>query len=469
MDELTKEIDSQIFPEKSALPLEDQTQVFFNLPLNFILLFSKIEKMNVLDLRVPIIEEINKEVMKIKVDIKTSNIKFPATIKNLIKFNQFKHHVTEEGLQGVIEAYKIVAKNEEKEDIETDEATEKIATDSFKDLPPEDTEVVSPVIEDIPEETHINVELFSAKDIISFKAEHQHSKSEVIEKFIQKKIGLKQVRHKTLAKCDNLFKGIETLYQNFPHFAEIIEYLEDYCHLQKSGDGVFYIPPTLLIGGAGVGKTFFTHDLAKLVSTHFELISMESMTAAWVMVGSSSSWTSASPGKVFNTLIDKEYLNPIFVLDEIDKCMSGNYPPENTLLPLLEQFTAQSFKDECIPLKIDASNIIWFATANEEKSISVPLKNRFNMFNVPEPNKEQQKALISNIYKKILSNNSWGHNFDNNLSGNSIDYLANQMTSGDRDLRKIITTACAKAIRANRKDIRPEDFNIVKNPRVMGF
>lgn len=166
-----------------------------------------------------------------------------------------------------------------------------------------------------------------------------------------------------------------------PERAELIlsKVIEDYCHLQKSGNGVFYVPPTLLIGSAGVGKTFFTHDLSKLVSTHFELIGMESVTAAWVMVGSISSWNSASPGKVFNTLIDKGYINPIFVLDEIDKCMTGNYPPENTLLLLLEQFTAKNFKDECIPLKIDASNIIWFATANDEKSISVPLKNRFNV------------------------------------------------------------------------------------------
>jgi len=351
----------------------------------------------------------------------------------------------------------------EETNTETDKIDEIDNTDEIDYQPEEE------IAQEIPEPTHIDAELFSSHDAEEFKSELQDSKSELIEAFIKKKLKKDSIRYKLLAKSDNLFSGIEQLYENFPHFGEVIEYLDDYCHLQKSGDGVFYVPPTLLVGGAGVGKTFFAHELSKLVSTHFEVFDMASMTAAWVLVGSSASWNSASPGKIFNSLIYKETMNPIFVLDEIDKCMTGNYPPENTLLPLLEQFTAKSFKDECIPLKIDASNIVWFATANSDKTISAPLKSRFHIINVPEPDALQKRALIANIYRRILDGNSWGHNFDKTLPTSSIDYLCNQMTSGARDLRKVITIACAKAIRHDRKEIIPEDFYKMKTTRSIGF
>lgn len=58
------------------------------------------------------------------------------------------------------------------------------------------------------------------------------------------------------------------------------------------------------------------------------LVPMSSMTAGWLLSGSSSQWKGAKPGKVFEALVDGEYANPVIVVDEIDKAScDAQYDP----------------------------------------------------------------------------------------------------------------------------------------------
>ena len=95
---------------------------------------------------------------------------------------------------------------------------------------------------------------------------------------------------------------------------------------------------------------------------------MSSLTAGWVLTGASAQWHNARPGKVAQTLIEGEYANPVVVLDEVDKSGGDHrYDPMGALYSLLERDTAASFKDEFIDVDMDASHILWIATANDER------------------------------------------------------------------------------------------------------
>jgi ATP-dependent Lon protease len=310
------------------------------------------------------------------------------------------------------------------------------------------------------ESDEIWLNLFTDKNYEKFKKDYSQSNNEIVTKFIKsldKKLSVNQ--KKSLAKASVLLEKLDELYETFPHFESVIKHMENLMILQEKGDKSFYIPPLLLGGGPGIGKTFFCNTLSELVNTRFEVINMESVTANFVLTGGNAQWNSADTGKIFKTLFheDNNMINPIILLDELEKGGGDSrYGVHNALLPLLERYTAKKFKDECIPLEIDASYIVWFATANDLDKISAPIKSRFDIFSVPNPTPNQRKALIKGIYKKVREGNSWGHYFDENLPEESLDMLANLMAPGAaRDLRKSITLACSKAVKAESTIILP--------------
>lgn len=304
------------------------------------------------------------------------------------------------------------------------------------------------------------------KEIAANKNENHPKIAEIFLKQIEKDT---KFAYRTLAKSDLLLASIDKLYERFPHFSEVLEHLSDYTELQSKGDGVFYIPPMLMAGGPGVGKTFFSHELANILKTYFYVFNMESVSNNGILTGLSDLWHGATPGKIFSALRDEPNMNPILLLDEIDKCGGDErFSPTNALLPLLERYTAKNFKDECIPLEIDASHIVWFATANDLNKVSAPLKSRFDIFNIPSPNFQERKALIKGVYQTILKNNSWGAIFNQEIPDASLDLLASVNTPGAaRDLRRNLTIACAKAVKANRNEIHLDDLKMIPKVETM--
>lgn len=273
-------------------------------------------------------------------------------------------------------------------------------------------------------------------------------------------------RVRRLALASALLESLDELRMDFPHFSEVIDHLDDHCHLQMAGDGSFFIPPMLLAGGPGVGKTFFFKRVADYVSTAYKVLHMESMTGSFVITGMASSWSDSRPGSVYSALELGETSNPIILLDEIDKSsQDSKHRPDTALLPLLEPHSAASFQDECVPLKLDARRVCWVATANDLSTVTAPLKSRMDVFRVRAPNARERRALCSGVYRAVLSSGSWGAKMSPTLSEAVLDMAAQTQGPGaTRDLRRALTTACAKALRAGRSEILPTDLPCAARP-----
>ena len=260
-----------------------------------------------------------------------------------------------------------------------------------------------------------------------------------------------------LQSSSKFFEKVDKLRDNFPNFEEFITSIEDYSILNQLGDNHFYIPPSLLVGDPGIGKTFFLSELSDTIGIENKMIHMETMSASWLLVGASSQWKDAKPGIVYDNIIKSKYANNIFILDELDKMMKTNYPVDNCLLQLFEKHTAKEFKDEYIPLKLDISKIIWLATANTLSTISDPILSRLQTYKIANPNFNERKKLAQNIYNHMLAENTWGSHFNPIIPDATLDKLC-EPSDSIREMKKVLLKAITHSARRNDNVITIEDI-----------
>src|ERR1700694_2710993 len=182
---------------------------------------------------------------------------------------------------------------------------------------------------------------------------------------------------------------METLFEDLPNFTEVLKDIRKQLALCIDSNDSVELPPMLLLGDPGIGKTHFARQLAQLLGTGFGFVPMSSLTAGWVLSGASSQWKNAKPGKVFDTFLNGDYANPVIVVDELDKTRAdGQYDPLGSLYELLEVETATRFVDEFAEVPIDASGALWLATANDPARIPEQLLSRLAGFQSDAPDRQ---------------------------------------------------------------------------------
>jgi len=253
------------------------------------------------------------------------------------------------------------------------------------------------------------------------------------------------------------------LYDALPNFGDPLDEVRRNLALSKDSNDHLEITPMLLLGPPGVGKTHFAHEIAALLGTGMTLVPMSSMTAGWLLSGSSSQWKGAKPGKVFEAIVDGQYANPVIVVDEIDKASNdAQYDPLGALYSLLEHDTAQRFVDEFAEVTIDASKVIWVLTANDEQRIPDPILNRMNVFEIEAPTAEAARKIALRLYQSIRNDHDWGQRFGYEPSSDVLDCFADLPP---REMRRAWMTAFGNARLDSRNDILVQDLPISRTNR----
>jgi ATP-dependent Lon protease len=250
--------------------------------------------------------------------------------------------------------------------------------------------------------------------------------------------------------------AMDHLYDELPNFHAALDDVKRQLALCQDSRDALEIAPMLLLGPPGIGKTHFAREIAQLLGTGMGFVSMSSLTAGWVLSGASSQWKGARPGKVFETLVDGAYANPVMVVDEIDKARGEHaYDPLGALYSLLEHDTAHDFTDEFAEVAIDASQMIWVATANDGHAIPEPILNRMSVYEVQAPDRDAARAIALRLYASLREGHDWGQRFDETPAEAVLERMSEL---APREMRRSWTAAFGNARLDDRHTIEPRDL-----------
>ena len=253
------------------------------------------------------------------------------------------------------------------------------------------------------------------------------------------------------------------LFEDLPNFGRVLEDIRKQLALCMDSEDAVELPPMLLLGAPGIGKTHFARRIAQLLGTGCGFVPMSSLTAGWILGGASSQWKNAKPGKVFETFLNGEYANPVMVVDELDKTSAdGQYDPLGALYGLLEVDTATRFVDEFAEIPIDASGAVWFATANDASRIPEPILNRMHVYEIDPPDAEGAARIALAIYREIRGAHDWGKRFPEAPAAAVVDRLA---ALSPREMRRAVLAAFGNAKVAGRAELSPDDVQDARGPR----
>ena len=255
------------------------------------------------------------------------------------------------------------------------------------------------------------------------------------------------------------------LAEKFPNFSEVVGFMRNQLALSaEAGDSVLRFCPFLLLGPSGVGKTEFLLTVSDYFKTRLEIIDIASAQSGAALTGSESFWGNTQTGALFAALVfGDEGGNPIFLLDEIDKAKSGDYKPLAALHPLLESRQAKRFHDlSAAELTLDASNVIWVATANALDSIEKSIVDRFVVFTIEAPTKVQMQAIVANQYARFIEKHPSGCFFEDKARPEVLAELCNYHP---RKVRKMLEQSFGLAAYDKRRYLTVQDILASENDK----
>ena len=210
-----------------------------------------------------------------------------------------------------------------------------------------------------------------------------------------------------IARSDNWREAIDSLEASMPHFREPIRLLRNSLALADATQRPVRIPPMLLLGPPGVGKTYFTHRVAELLGAPHASIAFDQSTAGADLTGSSAYWGNSSTGLLFNLICMGDVANPVVLLDELDKSSSGTgrreVDPLAQLHGALEPQTSRCTVDVSIDFEFDASLVSYVATANTLRGLTGPILSRMETFVVDPPEPSDSVEIARAVVSQLLS------------------------------------------------------------------
>ena len=251
---------------------------------------------------------------------------------------------------------------------------------------------------------------------------------------------------------------LDSLHADFPNFSAVTTLIQQrllLCGLAP--DKHIKLPPILLNGPAGVGKTAYCQRLATLLTLRFEKIDVSSAAASFTMTGLDAGYASGHPGRIWESL-QHDSLSVLWLLDELEKTNSeSRYGGNQYLLGLLEPVSAARFVDNCTLVPVDASWICYIARCNDKCLIDAPLLSRFEVFDIPSPDAVQLRAIVSSIYRDIRSSEAWALVFGETLDGRVVDALIGYTP---REIRRRLIDGFAAAAGQSRRVVQSSDISV---------